>query len=190
MEGVSWIVHFRVQLLTVIRIHLFFCLDVELTGEQVEIKPHFTDGSGDDGANGGTCGGRGGGGDDNDGDKSDIVSDDANAKRNKALLMSQKFTLGFAALVGVGGLMGYLKSGSHKSLASGGLSALHLYYVYTELPKRPVFTSSVGLRLSAALLLVMGSWFKRSGKVFPAGIVSLVSIIMTSGYMHGIMKVH
>ncbi|XP_074286106.1 uncharacterized protein LOC141611470 [Silene latifolia] len=165
-------------------------LDVEVTGEQVEIKPDFTGGGGDEGVNGGGGGGGGGGGDDNDGNKGDEGSDDADAKRNKALLMSQKFTLGFAALVGLGGLMGYLKSGSQKSLAFGGLSALLLYYVYTELPKRPVFASSVGLGLSAALLVVMGSRFKKSGKVFPAGIVSFVSLIMTGGYLHGIMKAH
>ncbi|KHN17778.1 UPF0136 membrane protein [Glycine soja] len=105
-----------------------------------------------------------------------------------ALLMSQKFTLAYAALVGVGGVMGYLKSGSNKSLLAGGLSASLLYFVYTELPGRPVFASSVGLGISAALLGVMGSRFKKSGKVFPAGVVSLVSLIMTGGYLHGIMR--
>uniref|UniRef100_A0A803LRL7 Uncharacterized protein n=1 Tax=Chenopodium quinoa TaxID=63459 RepID=A0A803LRL7_CHEQI len=119
---------------------------------------------------------------------SDEGSDDADAKKSKGLSMSQKLTLAYAALVGLGGLMGYLKSGSQKSLASGGLSALLLYYVYTELPKRPVFASSVGLGLSAALLVVMGSRFKKSGKVFPAGVVSLVSLIMTGGYAHGVMR--
>lgn len=145
-------------------------------------------GSGGD-ANGGGGGG-GDGGDDNGGNKDDEGSDDADAdaKKNKALLMSQKFTLAYAALVGLGGLMGYLKSGSQKSLASGGFAALLLYYVYTELPKRPVFASSIGLGLSAALLVVMGTRFKKSGKVFPAGVVSLVSLIMTGGYVHGVMK--
>ena len=105
-----------------------------------------------------------------------------------ALSMSQKLTLGYAALVGVGGVMGYVKSGSQKSLAAGGLSAAVLYYVYTQLPTNPVFASSVGLGISAALLGVMGSRFKRSGKVFPAGVVSLVSLVMTGGYVHGIMR--
>jgi len=41
--------------------------------------------------------------------------------------------------------MGFLKSGSQKSLLAGGLSASLLYYVFTELPGRPVFASSVGL---------------------------------------------
>lgn len=44
-----------------------------------------------------------------------------------------------------GGVMGYLKSGSQKSLLAGGLSSALLYYVYTELPGRPVLASSVGL---------------------------------------------
>lgn len=41
--------------------------------------------------------------------------------------------------------MGYMKSGSQKSLLAGGLSAALLYYVYTELPVRPVFASSLGV---------------------------------------------
>lgn len=102
--------------------------------------------------------------------------------------MSQKLTLGYAALVGVGGLMGYLKSGSQKSLLAGGVSASLLYYVYTQLPTKPVLASSIGLGLSAALLGVMGSRFKKSGKVFPAGVVSLISLVMTGGYLHGIMR--
>lgn len=40
--------------------------------------------------------------------------------------------------------MGYLKSGSQKSLLSGGISAALLYYVYTQLPTSPVFASSIG----------------------------------------------
>lgn len=45
----------------------------------------------------------------------------------------------------VGGLMGYLKSGSQKSLLAGGLSASVLYYVHTQLPTNPVYASSIGL---------------------------------------------
>jgi uncharacterized membrane protein (UPF0136 family) len=102
--------------------------------------------------------------------------------------MSQKLTLGYAILVGAGGVMGFLKTGSQKSLLAGGLSSALLFYVFSELPGRPVLASSVGLGISAALLAVMGSRFKKSGKVFPAGVVSLVSLIMTGGYLHGIMR--
>ncbi|XP_010932316.3 protein FATTY ACID EXPORT 7 [Elaeis guineensis] len=102
--------------------------------------------------------------------------------------MSQKLTLGYAALVGVGGVMGYVKRGSQVSLAAGGISATLLYYVYTQLPVRPAFASSLGLGISAALLTVMASRFKKSGKIFPAGVVSLVSLVMVGGYFHGILR--
>uniref|UniRef100_A0A0A9DQG0 Uncharacterized protein n=1 Tax=Arundo donax TaxID=35708 RepID=A0A0A9DQG0_ARUDO len=104
------------------------------------------------------------------------------------LSMSQKLTLAYAALVGAGGVMGYMKSGSQKSLAAGGISALVLYFVHTQLPVRPVFASSIGLGISVALLSVMGSRFKKSGKLFPAGVVSLVSLVMVGGYFHGILR--
>ncbi|XP_038991493.1 protein FATTY ACID EXPORT 7-like, partial [Hibiscus syriacus] len=130
---------------------------------------------------------RSGGGDDS-GSKGEGEFSDDGGNRKMALSMSQKWTLGYSPLVGVGGAMGYMKSGSQKSLAAGGLSAAVLYYVYTQLPTNPVFASSIGLGISAALLGVMGSRFKRSGKVFPAGVVSVVSLVMTGGYLHGIMR--
>ncbi|KAK9989782.1 hypothetical protein SO802_030021 [Lithocarpus litseifolius] len=141
---------------------------------------------GDSGDKGG--GGGGGGGDGDNNNKGDDEGEEQNSKKMGSMSMSQKLTLGYAALVGVGGVMGYLKSGSQKSLLAGGISASLLYYVYSQLPVRPVLASSVGLGISAALLGVMGARFKKSGKIFPAGVVSLVSLIMTGGYLHGIMR--
>ncbi|XP_057535261.1 protein FATTY ACID EXPORT 7-like [Amaranthus tricolor] len=106
------------------------------------------------------------------------------------LSTSQKFTLGYAALVGVGGVMGYLKRGSLMSLGSGGVSSALLYYVYTELPNNPAFASSLGLGVSATLLGSMGYRFQKTKKVFPAGVVALLSLGMTGGYLHGIMRSH
>ncbi|XP_031374680.1 protein FATTY ACID EXPORT 7-like [Punica granatum] len=137
------------------------------------------------GSGGGPVGGGGGGGryGENGGE-----GEEEEEEKKTGMSMSQKLTLGYAALVAVGGVMGYLKSGSQKSLAAGGVSAALLYYVYSQLPSRPVFASSIGLGISAALLVVMGSRFKKSGKVFPAGVVSLVSLVMTGGYLHGILR--
>lgn len=42
--------------------------------------------------------------------------------------------------------------------------------------------------ISGALLAVMGSRFMKSGKIFPAGVVSLVSLVMVGGYFHGIIR--
>ncbi|XP_059432301.1 protein FATTY ACID EXPORT 2, chloroplastic-like [Corylus avellana] len=149
------------------------------------IQPDTVNGGGDGDGFGNRGEGGGGGGGDND--KGEGGSDENNRKMS-GLSMSQKLTLAYAALVGAGGVMGYLKSGSQKSLLAGGLSTSLLYYVYTELPTRPIIASSIGLGLSAALLGVMGSRFKKSGKIFPAGVVSLVSLIMTGGYLHGILR--
>ncbi|KAJ9560578.1 hypothetical protein OSB04_005738 [Centaurea solstitialis] len=155
-------------------------------GEGNEVQ---TDNIGGGGGDVGGRGGGGGGGDNNwggsGGGDGEGASDDSEKEPEKmAMSMSQKLTLGYAALVGFGGLMGYLKSGSQKSLISGGVSAALLYYVYTQLPVNPVYASCIGLGLSAALLGVMGSRFKKSGKVFPAGVVSVVSLVMTGGYLH------
>ncbi|XP_050368287.1 protein FATTY ACID EXPORT 2, chloroplastic-like [Argentina anserina] len=153
----------------------------------IVIEPEI--GGGDGGEFGGRGSGGGGGGGGGGGDSNDRGEEGGeDSSERKGMSMSQKLTLAYAVLVGVGGVMGFLKSGSNKSLLAGGISASLLFLVYTELPKRTVFASSLGLGLSAALLVVMGSRFKRSGKIFPAGVVSLVSLIMTGGYFHGIIR--
>ncbi|KAI3949106.1 hypothetical protein MKW92_047763 [Papaver armeniacum] len=143
----------------------------QIPPKQPELDNTGGDGGGGDIGSGGSGGGGGGG----DGGEEEEFEGDKK-KKMAGMSMSQKLTLGYAALVGVGGLMGYLKSGSQKSLTAGGLSALLLFYVYTQLPTNPVFASALGMGLSAALLGVMGSRFKNSGKVFPAGVVSVVSL--------------
>ncbi|XP_051219687.1 protein FATTY ACID EXPORT 7-like [Lolium perenne] len=138
-------------------------------------------GGGSEGGSGGSGSGGPQGGGEGEGDEEE-------EKMGEGLSMSQKLTLAYAALVGAGGVMGYMKSGSQKSLAAGGISALLLFFVHTQLPVRPVFASSIGLGISAALLTVMGSRFKKSGKIFPAGVVSLLSFVMVGGYFHGILR--
>ncbi|XP_057950808.1 protein FATTY ACID EXPORT 2, chloroplastic-like [Malania oleifera] len=132
--------------------------------------------------------GLGGGGNNNGGGGGGKEESGGGSGDGKKMSMSQKLTLAYAALVGAGGVMGYLKGGSQKSLVAGGISALALCLVYGQLASRPVLASSLGLGVSAALLGVMGSRFKSSGKVFPAGVVSLASLVMAGGYLHGIMR--
>ncbi|KAJ0030199.1 hypothetical protein Pint_13621 [Pistacia integerrima] len=188
---------------------------VDTVKDGSEIVPEIGGGGGGGekfGSGGGGGGGGGGGEGKNEGEGE---SSDESENKKMGMSMSQKLTLGYAAhllehisvislkpftfllstglldvltVTIMGGLMGYLKSGSQKSLLAGGVSASLLYYVYTELPTKPVLASSIGLGLSAALLVVMGSRFKKSGKVFPAGVVSLLSLVMTGGYLHGIMR--
>ncbi|KAH8504674.1 hypothetical protein H0E87_012057 [Populus deltoides] len=162
--------------------------NVDLSTEGIEIELD-TGGGGSDGykdISGGGGDGGGGGGGKNEGEGGS--PDESGSEKKMALSMSQKLTLGYAVLVGIGGAMGYMKSGSQKSLLAGGISASVLYYVYTQLPANPVYASSIGLGISAALMGVMGSRFLKSRKIFPAGVVSLVSFIMTGGYLHGILR--
>ncbi|KAF3338809.1 putative lysozyme-like protein-like protein [Carex littledalei] len=165
-------------------------------GRRIEFEPQdpvldTTGGDGGDGfGNGGEGSGNGGGGD-GDGDGEEFKEGEGEGEEGKKkMLMSQKFTLAYAILVGAGGIMGFIKKGSMKSAAAGGLSSLLLFYVYSQLPTNPTFASSLGLGISGALLTVMGSRFKNSGKIMPAGIVSLVSLFMTGGYLHAILRGH
>ncbi|KAG5522491.1 hypothetical protein RHGRI_034610 [Rhododendron griersonianum] len=161
----------------------------EYSKPDIEIEPDTGGGGGVGGGAGGEGGGGGGGDSKDSNESSEGGSEESdNSKKMGGMSMSQKLTLAYAALVGVGGVMGYLKSGSMKSLAAGGLSALLLLFIYTELPTRPAFASSLGFGISAALLVVMGSRFKKSGKIFPAGVVSFVSLVMSGGYLHGILR--
>lgn len=161
---------------------------VDSAGGGIDILP---DSGGSDNNLGGRGGGDGGGGSGNGGDHDGNESKDDQSggpEKKPGMSMSQKLTLGYAALIGIGGVMGYLKGGSKKSLTAGGLSASILFYVYTLLPSNPVLASSIGLILSASLLGVMGTRFKKSGKVFPAGVVSVASLVMSGGYLHGVMR--
>ncbi|KAF5481582.1 hypothetical protein F2P56_002222 [Juglans regia] len=142
-------------------------------------------GGGGDGDEFGNRGG-GGGGDNKDGEECGGGSGE-NSKEMAGMSMSQKLTLAYAALLGVGGAIVYMISGSLNSLLAGGLSASLLYFVYATLPTKPILASSIGLGLSVALLGVMGTRFEIFGKIYPR-LVSLVSLIMTGGYLHGIMR--
>ncbi|WCJ42912.1 Transmembrane proteins 14C [Euphorbia peplus] len=168
---------------------------VNLSSEGIEITDtgggggdYYGDLGGGDSSGGGGNGGGGGGGGGDSKNEGEGGEEDSGNKKKMGLSMSQKLTLGYAALVGIGGFMGYMKSGSQKSLLAGGLSASILYYVHTQLPTNPVYASAIGLGVSSILMGVMGSRFLRSKKIFPAGVVSLMSLIMTGGYIHGVMR--
>jgi uncharacterized membrane protein (UPF0136 family) len=59
--------------------------------------------------------------------------------------------------IAVGGIMGFVKKGSMKSAAAGGLSSLLLCYVYTQLPINPTFASSLGLGKTVLLNIIFFS---------------------------------
>ncbi|KAG9303663.1 hypothetical protein G9A89_018560 [Geosiphon pyriformis] len=79
----------------------------------------------------------------------------------------------YSLIVGIGGIIGFVKAGSTPSLLAGltfgGLAAYAAHRVSTN-PK------NVGLALivSCLLLTVMGVRFARSGKFMPAGLVAVL----------------
>ncbi|GAA5831521.1 hypothetical protein JCM3766R1_001784 [Sporobolomyces carnicolor] len=79
--------------------------------------------------------------------------------------------LGFvsAALISIGGLMGFLKRGSVASLVAGTGSGLLLAYGVNSRNDRLV------AGVAGLLFFVMGSRFVNSKKFMPAGLVTLLS---------------
>ncbi|KAG7021999.1 Protein FATTY ACID EXPORT 2, chloroplastic [Cucurbita argyrosperma subsp. argyrosperma] len=174
--------------------------------EDIDIYPDTTGGDSSDkgihGDGGGGSGGGKGGRGDNEGNSGEEEESNTNSGK-KALSMSQKLTLGYAALVGgpylfiinllrflfllvLNGIFERWQPKSH--YWPGSLSHTVACCFCKLLPSNLFLRSALGLGLSASLLVVMGSRFKNSGKIFPAGVVSLVSFIMTGGYMHGILR--
>ncbi|KAI8923502.1 transmembrane protein 14C-like protein [Entophlyctis helioformis] len=85
-----------------------------------------------------------------------------------------KFAFIYAALVFLGGLIGFIKAGSAASLMMGtlfgGLAFIGARQVSTN-PSNYFLILAVG----GILMLIMGSRFANSGKFMPAGFVSLLS---------------
>lgn len=87
------------------------------------------------------------------------------------------WAFGYATTVALGGIMGYAKAGSVTSLAAGlafgGLALIGAY-------QTSVNPHNYHLSLAVAGLLtgVMGYRFANSGKIMPAGLVTILSIAM------------
>lgn len=84
---------------------------------------------------------------------------------------------GYAAAIIFGGFMGYKRKGSLVSLIAGlffgGISAYGAFKVSAD--PGDIWTL---LAASGALAVVMGMRFKKSGKIMPAGIMAVLSLLM------------
>lgn len=83
----------------------------------------------------------------------------------------------YAALLAVGGVVGYTRKGSKISLAAGltfGSVAGYGAYCVTRDPKNV----KISLFSAFLLTLIMGMRFKRSKKLMPAGLVACLSLLM------------
>lgn len=92
------------------------------------------------------------------------------------------FTLIYGVAVAAGGIAGYAKAGSVASLAAGltfgGLAILGAYLVSID----QSWGHGVVIGVAGTLTFVMGKKFLSSGKVMPAGVVTLLSVLMLARY--------
>ncbi|KAJ2744600.1 Transmembrane protein 14C [Coemansia sp. BCRC 34301] len=92
--------------------------------------------------------------------------------------------LSFAAFIALGGVIGYLKSNSAASLASGlifgALIALSSQFAAGASASKAA--NALPAALCAVLFLVMGSRFLSSRRVMPAGMVAVSSLLMAIRY--------
>ena len=83
----------------------------------------------------------------------------------------------FGLLTIAGGIMGFVKAGSHASLIAGSLSGLLLLLGAFLLPSH----APLGLALCGILSLLLIGYFLpvffRTGKMMPAGMMSLLSVL-------------
>jgi len=83
----------------------------------------------------------------------------------------------FGALTIVGGIVGYVKAGSVASIIAGSITGLLLLVAAFLLPEHRM----VGLATALIVSLLLAAQFipklLRTGRVMPAGIMSLLSVI-------------
>ncbi|KAI7838904.1 hypothetical protein COHA_007337 [Chlorella ohadii] len=99
----------------------------------------------------------------------------------------------YAALLALGGLIGFLTKGSTASLGGGvGSAAVLAVCSYASLQSyhrgqlcRPA--TLVSLAVSAALTYVMWQRYGRTGKLMPAGLVAYLSAAMTLFYVWNLL---
>lgn len=83
----------------------------------------------------------------------------------------------FGLLTIAGGLMGYVKAGSTASLIAGSISGLLLLLAAFLLPSHVIVGLAIGGVVSLLLAAQFLPAFFRTGKMMPAGLMSLLSII-------------
>jgi len=83
----------------------------------------------------------------------------------------------FGALTIVGGIVGYLKAGSVASIVAGSITGVLLLVAAFLLPEHRTIGLATGLIVSLLLAAQFVPKFLRTGRVMPAGMMSILSAI-------------
>jgi uncharacterized membrane protein (UPF0136 family) len=83
----------------------------------------------------------------------------------------------FGLLTIVGGIIGYVKAGSVASIIAGGIAGVLLLVAAFLLPEHRAAGLATGLIISVLLAAQFAPKFFRTGRVMPAGMMSVLSVI-------------
>ena len=92
------------------------------------------------------------------------------------------FAYGFAILVTVGGIMGYVRKGSLPSLIMGVATGIVLLVAAYRVSSNPQ-NAALGFVVCGLLALIMSYRFFHSGAFMPAGMVAGLSLAMGGRYL-------
>ncbi|KAF5841846.1 transmembrane proteins 14C-domain-containing protein [Dunaliella salina] len=135
-------------------------------------------GGGPNDSQGGSGGGDGGGS--NGGGGAHVGKGDGSEGQGHPM---QLWTYLYAALLGVGGLMGYVKKGSSKSLGGGLSAALVLGLAARSMGSKGAAGAQVAFGISLLMGVFFLARFVKSKKVMPGGVGAGVSLGMAAGYL-------
>jgi uncharacterized membrane protein (UPF0136 family) len=92
-------------------------------------------------------------------------------------LPTKTYFMVFGLLTIAGGIMGYVKAGSTASLIAGSISGLLLLVAAFLLPSHVLIGLALGGIVSLLLIGYFLPAFFRTGKMMPAGMMSLLSVL-------------
>jgi uncharacterized membrane protein (UPF0136 family) len=90
---------------------------------------------------------------------------------------TQLYFLIFGALTIVGGIVGYVKAGSLPSIIAGSLTGVLLLIAGALLPQHRAAGLATGFVISLLLAAQFVPKLIRTGKMMPAGLMSILSVI-------------
>jgi len=83
----------------------------------------------------------------------------------------------FGALTIIGGVIGYVKAGSVPSIVAGAITGILLLIAGWILPNNRMVGLVMAFVVSLLLAIQFAPKFFRTGKVMPAGLMSILSVI-------------
>jgi len=93
--------------------------------------------------------------------------------------------LGYALIVGMGGVVGYIKAKSTKSLLAGLISGVILLVAWFLAIKTPTIGLGIATIMAAVLLVVFIIRFISTKKFMPAGMMMLLNLAAMVAFLVG-----